>query len=124
MTERTARHDRDQSALPSSGESTSNGTAENRSVRPLRQLMMDADLDWPRNRRPPPVPDRSFAVGEWRYAAGTVVKVCRAGLHLAFPETSSICSSPFIEIVLISLASRSTAFMSTIRMRLLSKVRK
>ena len=31
-----------------------------------------------------------------------------AGLHLAFPETSSICSSPFIEIVRISLASKST----------------
>ena len=35
-------------------------------------------------------------------------------------ETSSICSSPFIEIVLISLASRFTAFRSTMRMRLLS----
>ena len=53
-----------------------------------------------------------------------VTPIRLASAYLAFAETSSICSSPFIEIVLISLASRSMAFMSTIRMRLLSKVRK
>jgi hypothetical protein len=41
-------------------------------------------------------------------------------IHLAFPDTSSISSSPFIEIVLILLASKSTAFRSIMRMRLLS----
>jgi hypothetical protein len=58
------------------------------------------------------------------HAFGSAMKYHRAESCLAFPETSSICSSPFVKIVLLSLASRSTAFRSTIRMRLLSKVRK
>ena len=44
--------------------------------------------------------------------------------HLPVEVTSSNCSSPLIEIVLISLAPKFTAFRSTIRIRLLSKVRK
>ena len=37
-------------------------------------------------------------------------KVHRASSYFVFPETSSICSSPLNEIVLISLASRSMAW--------------